>query len=87
MSCFPFSGSLCCVVFLVFRAWQAEKCDLGSSNRLPGLGTTAYTDANILKVLIIGETLSSSKANKHLFFSPSSHCTALPFKNKARIPL
>jgi len=87
MSCFPFSGSLCYVVFLTFKAWQAEKCDLGSSNRLPGLGMTAYADANILKVLIIGETLSSSKANKPLFFSPSSRCTTLPFKSKARIPL
>lgn len=70
MSCFPFSGSLCYVVFLIFRAWQAEKCDLGSSNRLQSLGTIACTDANILKVLVIWEPLSSSKANEPLFFSP-----------------
>lgn len=53
------------------------------------LGRAAYTDANRLEVLIIWGTLSSSKANKPLFFSLSlsSYCATLPCKNKARISL
>lgn len=89
VSCLPLSASLCCVVFLRFRAWQAEKCNPGSSSRLWSLGRAAYTDANRLEVLIIWGTLSSSKANKPLFFSLSlsSYCATLPCKNKARISL
>lgn len=52
-SCLPLSGSLCWVLFLSFRAWQAEKCDPGSSSRLWSLGRAAHTDANRLEVLII----------------------------------
>lgn len=76
VSCFPFAGSLCCVMFLIFRAWQAEKCDLGPSNRLRSLGTTACTDANTRQALVTRGILHSSKANKPLCFaSPSSHRT------------
>lgn len=41
MSYFPFSRTLCYVVFLAFKSWQAEKYDLDSSNRLQSLGTIA----------------------------------------------
>lgn len=57
-----------------------KKCDLAPSNRLQSLGTIAYTDANILKLLIIWDTLSSSKAKKPLFFSLSSYCTSFHLK-------
>lgn len=82
-SCFLFSGSLCYVLFLIFRAWQAEKCDLDSSNRLQSwhrcLHRCKYTES--------ARYQSALQKQTNLSFScPPSHCATLPSKNRAIKP-